>query len=93
LKILLEILYRNGPTSGPTAWQINDDDDDDDKLKVNSGSCWSYCNDIQGDSLDRGPKLLEKWIQVCLDVKWAHLRHRLWAGPVLHRSRCVYINF
>jgi hypothetical protein len=48
---------------------------------------------IQGDSLARGPKLLEKRIQVCLDVKGDHFQHRLSAGPVLHRFRYVYINF
>ena len=36
---------------------------------------------------------LEKRIQVCLDVKRDQFQHRLWAGPVLHRSRYVYINF
>jgi hypothetical protein len=30
LKRLLDAWYRNGPTSGPTPWQIYDDDDDDD---------------------------------------------------------------
>ena len=38
-------------------------------------------------------KNLEKRIQVCLDVKGDQFQHRLWAGPVLHRSRYVYINF
>jgi hypothetical protein len=32
---------------------------------------------IQGDSLARGPKLLEKHIQACLDVKGDHFEHRL----------------
>ena len=36
---------------------------------------------------------LEKRIQVCLDVKGDHFQHQLRADPVLHRSRCVYINF
>jgi len=36
---------------------------------------------------------LEKRIQMCLDVKWDQFQHRLWAGPVLHHSRYVYINF
>jgi len=36
---------------------------------------------------------LEKRIPVCLDVKGDRFQHRLWAGPVLHRSRYVYINF
>jgi len=36
---------------------------------------------------------LEKSIEVCLDVKGDQFQHRLWAGPVLHRSRFVYIDF
>jgi hypothetical protein len=36
------------------------------------------CYILQGDSLARSPKLLEKRIQVCLDVKWDHFQHRLW---------------
>jgi hypothetical protein len=36
---------------------------------------------------------LDKRIQVCLDVRGDHFHHRLLAGPVLHRSRYVYINF
>jgi hypothetical protein len=32
---------------------------------------------LQGDSLARGPKLLEKRIQVCLDLKGDHFQHRL----------------
>ena len=36
---------------------------------------------------------LEKRIQVCLDVKGDQFQHRLWAGPVSHRSRYVYTNF
>ena len=36
---------------------------------------------------------LEKRIQVCLDVKGDQFQHRFRAGPVLHRSRYVYINF
>ena len=36
---------------------------------------------------------LEKRIQVCLDVKGDQFQHRLCAGPVLHRSRYVCINF
>jgi hypothetical protein len=48
---------------------------------------------IQGDSLARDLKLLEKRIQVCLDVKGDYFQHRLRAGPVLHRSRYVYKNF
>ena len=38
-------------------------------------------------------RIWEKRIQVCLDVKGDQFQHRLWAGPVLHRSRYVYINF
>ena len=30
---------------------------------------------------------------MCLDVKGDQFQHRLWAGPVFHRSRYVYINF
>ena len=29
-KRLLDVRDRNWPTSGPTAWQLDDDDDDDD---------------------------------------------------------------
>jgi hypothetical protein len=36
---------------------------------------------------------LEKRIQMCLDVKGDQFQHWLWAGPVFHRSRYVYINF
>ena len=36
---------------------------------------------------------LEKRIQMCLDVKGDQFQHRLRAGPVLHRSRYVYIIF
>ena len=45
------------------------------------------------DTLGKGIQNLGKRIQVCLDVKGDQFRHRLWAGPVLHRSRYVYINF
>ena len=31
-KRLLDTWDRNGPTSGPTPWQIYDDDDDDDPI-------------------------------------------------------------
>ena len=56
---------------------------------------------LRGDSLATGPKQIwekyskiwSKRIQVCLDVKGDQFQHRLWAGPVLHRSRYVYINF
>jgi len=36
---------------------------------------------------------LKKRIQMCLDVKGDQFQHRLSAGPVLHHSRYVYINF
>jgi len=36
---------------------------------------------------------LEKRIQLCLDMKGDQFQYRLWAGPVLHLSRYVYINF
>jgi hypothetical protein len=36
---------------------------------------------------------LEKCIQVHLDVKGDQFQHQIWTGPVLHRSRYVYINF
>jgi hypothetical protein len=49
--------------------------------------------DIQSDSLASGPKLLSTSLLVCLDVKGDHFQHRLSAGPVLHHSRYVYINF
>ena len=47
---------------------------------------------VQGDSLAGGPKLLSIKIMLLI-LKGDHFRHRLWAGPVLHRSRYVYINF
>jgi hypothetical protein len=36
---------------------------------------------------------LKKRIQVCLDVKGDQFQYRLWAGPVFHLSRYVYIKF
>jgi len=48
---------------------------------------------INFDTLEKVFQNLEKRIQVCLDVKGNQFQHRLWAGPVLHRSRYVYINF
>jgi len=45
------------------------------------------------DTLGKVFQNLEKRIQVCLDVKGDQSQHRLCAGPVLHRSRYVYINF
>jgi len=52
--------------------------------------------EIQAFSVDTLGKVfhnLEKRIQVCLDVKGDQFQHRLWAGPVWHRSRYVYINY
>ena len=48
---------------------------------------------VNVDTLGKVFQNLEKHIQVCLDVKGDQFQHRLWAGPVLHRSRYVYINF
>ena len=48
---------------------------------------------VNVDTLGKVFQYLEKPIQVCLDVKGDQFQHRLWAGPVLHRSRYVYINF
>jgi len=45
------------------------------------------------DTLGKVFQNLEKRIQVCLDVKADQFQHRLWAGPVLHHSQYVYINF
>ena len=56
----------------------------------------SICQEIQAVNVDTLGKVfqnLEKRIQVCLDVKGDQFQHRLWAGPVLHRSWYVYINF
>ena len=52
--------------------------------------------EIQAVNIDNLGKVfqnLEKRIQVCLDVKGDQFQHRLWASPVLHRCRYVYINF
>ena len=44
LKRLLDTWDRNGSTSGPTPWQIDDDDDnDDDELYVSIISELKYC--------------------------------------------------
>ena len=48
---------------------------------------------VNVDTLEIVFQNLEKRIQVCLDGKVDHFQHRLSAGPVLHRSRYVYINF
>jgi len=45
------------------------------------------------DSLGKVFQNLEKCIPVCLVVKGDQFQHRLWADPVPHRSRYVYINF
>jgi len=45
------------------------------------------------DTLEKVFQNLKKCIQVCLDVKGDQFQHRLRAGPVLHRSWYVYINF
>jgi len=45
------------------------------------------------DTLGKVFQNLEKRIQVCLDVKGDQFQHRFRAGPVLHRSLYVYINF
>ena len=42
LKRLLDTWDRNGPTSGPTAWQIWDDDDDDDDDDDSHCINWMY---------------------------------------------------
>ena len=48
---------------------------------------------VNFDTLGEVFQNLEKHIPVCLDVKGDQFQHRLLAGPVLHRSRYVYINF
>jgi len=48
---------------------------------------------VDVDTLGKVFQNLEKRIQVCLDVKRDQFLHRLWADPVLRRSRYVYINF
>ena len=49
--------------------------------------------DVNVDSLETVIQNLEKRIQVCLDAKGDHFQDLLRAGPVLHRSRYVYIYF
>ena len=52
--------------------------------------------DIQAVNVDTLGKVfqnLEKRITVFLGVKGDQFQHWLWTGPVLHRSRYVYINF
>jgi len=48
---------------------------------------------VNFDTLEKVFQKLEKRIQVCLDVKGDQFQQRLWAGPVLHRSRHVYVKF
>jgi len=48
---------------------------------------------VNVDTLGKVFQNLKKRIQVCLDVKGDQFQHRLWADPVLHRSRYVFINF
>jgi len=48
---------------------------------------------VNVDTLWKVFQNLGKPIQVCLDVKGDQFQHRLWADPVLHRSRYVYVNF
>jgi len=48
---------------------------------------------VNVDTLEKVFQNLENRIQVCLDVKGNQYQHRLRAGPVLHLSRYVYINF
>ena len=48
---------------------------------------------VNVDTLGKVFQNLEKCIPVCLYVKGDQFQHRLWAGPVLYRSRYVYINF
>jgi len=48
---------------------------------------------VNTDTLGKVFQNLEKRIQVWLGVKGDQFQHRLWAGPVLPRSRYVYINF
>jgi len=52
-----------------------------------------YTPAVNVDTLEKVFQNLEKRIRVCLDVKGDQFQHRLWAGPILHRSRYVYINF
>ena len=48
---------------------------------------------VNANTLGKVFQNLEKCIQVCLDVKGDHFQHQLFAGPVLHCFRYVYINF
>ena len=48
---------------------------------------------VNFDALGKVLQNLEKRIQVCLDVKRDQFQHWLWAGPILRRSRYVYIHF
>jgi len=48
---------------------------------------------VNVDTLGKEFQNLQKRISVCFDVKGDQFQHRLLAGPVLHRSRYVYINF
>jgi hypothetical protein len=48
---------------------------------------------VNFNTLEKVFRNLEKRIPVCLDVKGYQLKHRLWAGPVLHHSRYMHINF
>jgi len=48
---------------------------------------------VNFDTLGKVFQNLEKRFPVCLGVKGDQFQHRLCAGPVLHRSRYVYINF
>ena len=48
---------------------------------------------VNVDTLGKVFQNLKKRIQVCFDVKGDQFEHRLWACPVLRRSRYVYINF
>ena len=48
---------------------------------------------VNVDTLGKVFQNLKKCIKVCLDVKGDQVQHRLRAGPILRRSRYVYINF
>jgi len=47
---------------------------------------------VNFDTLGKVFQNLEKRTQVCVDVKGDQFQHRLWGGPILHRSRYVYIS-
>jgi len=71
--------------------------DMDQKFLLSTGLKWAelYPFKIQAVNVDTLGKVfqnLKKCIQVCLYVKGNQFQHRLWAGPVLHRSRYVCIN-